>query len=301
MKRFIFILIFLISISPVSAQVMKSVLYDIELNDDQTADMHLFFEFTDEIKEVKIPLDFEIADIETNGGTCTVENQGISLLSCRPPSKFMVGVIRIDTKFKTEKIIQTNNNVSYFHLDVPILWETENVQVNVRLPFRTALIDNELQPLSPSGASIGSDGRRVSLHWDIDGQSFGDVVPVRVRYEFITPIENIVQIIGGYWFILIFVIVIVSVILIFRKKDKSSEGIYSVLNEPERLVVDVISSEPKNEIDQRKLVKISGFSKAKVSRTVNSLVSRGIVESKRIGRKNKLILKKHAQRIRSQK
>jgi len=49
----------------------------------------------------------------------------------------------------------------------------------------------------------------------------------------------------------------------------------------------------KEKVDQRKIVSESGFSKAKVSRIIQNLVGRGVVESERIGRKNIIKLKKH--------
>ncbi|MEM2174689.1 MAG: winged helix-turn-helix transcriptional regulator, partial [Candidatus Micrarchaeia archaeon] len=66
----------------------------------------------------------------------------------------------------------------------------------------------------------------------------------------------------------------------------------SVLNEAERIIVEILQNQPGEEIDQNKLVTISGFSKAKVSRIIKSLEERGVVESIRYGRKNKIILKK---------
>ena len=54
----------------------------------------------------------------------------------------------------------------------------------------------------------------------------------------------------------------------------------------------IIKKEGKNEVDQRKIVAQVGFSKAKVSRIVQSLVGRGIVDVERVGKRNKITLKK---------
>jgi uncharacterized membrane protein len=56
------------------------------------------------------------------------------------------------------------------------------------------------------------------------------------------------------------------------------------------MIVDIIKKENKEEVDQRRIVGESGFSKAKVSRIIQSLEERGVVESERIGRKNKIRL-----------
>jgi len=57
-------------------------------------------------------------------------------------------------------------------------------------------------------------------------------------------------------------------------------------------VIDIIRKEKKKQIDQRRIVNLSAFSKAKISRIIRSLEERGIVESERIGRRNKISLKK---------
>ncbi|OGI15439.1 hypothetical protein A3K63_01820 [Candidatus Micrarchaeota archaeon RBG_16_49_10] len=290
MERFAVFLAFLLLLNPVSAQVMKDIDYDIDLRDDGTSVVKLHLLFTEDLKEVNVPLDFEIYDIKVEGGTCDIKVA--NLLFCRPPSEHMVGLVAMNITFNTEQITEVNQNISSFYLDIPILWETENVDIYLMLPFRTALPDDNVRPISPPGGVIGSDGRRVTVTWNVKDKAVGDVIPLRVRYEFITPIENIVNMIAGYWIVAISIAVLILGFFIYRKVGGTGEAVYSVLTEPERMVIELISKEPNGEMDQRKLVKVSGFSKAKVSRTVNSLVSRGIVHSIRLGRKNKVVLKK---------
>jgi uncharacterized membrane protein len=72
----------------------------------------------------------------------------------------------------------------------------------------------------------------------------------------------------------------------FRKPQKF---ILSVLDDYERKIMDLIIAS-EGVTDQKKIVKDTNLSKAKVSRVVKSLVERGLIEVERIGRRNKLKL-----------
>ena len=63
-------------------------------------------------------------------------------------------------------------------------------------------------------------------------------------------------------------------------------------NKQERIIVNIIQEQDESDVDQRKLVRKSGFSKAKVSRILLSLEERGVISRVRIGRKKKVILEK---------
>jgi len=261
-----------------------------DIQDDRTIDTEIFFKFTDKIKEVKLPVSGEVYDIETKNGKCTIEKGLKNFLICKPPSPFMVGEIRIDTKFKMRRIIEQRGNISFFYFDIPILWDTDSVDVIVKLPVGMALIDNPLLPLSPSGADVGSDGRRIVLKWHFENQRPGDLIPIRVHYESLGI--DVVERFGYKWIGLFLFVLIVGMWFIYNKIEERSSLVLSVLNEGERIVVDIIRKSGKKRMDQRRIVDLSGFSKAKVSRIIQSLEERGIVTVERFGRSNKITLKK---------
>ncbi|MBI4896125.1 MAG: hypothetical protein HY832_01095 [Candidatus Aenigmarchaeota archaeon] len=62
-----------------------------------------------------------------------------------------------------------------------------------------------------------------------------------------------------------------------------------ILTEHERKVLEIVIRDKK--VDQRKVVKETDFSKAKVSRIVQDLLLRGVLEKVRKGRTNILTLK----------
>jgi len=292
MKRFIILVIFSLLLLPVaSAQAMRQLNTTLDVQKDGMCNAEIIFRFTDEIKEVDFPFTGEMEELTVKNGKCVVKEDINKILQCKPPSPFMVGTITIETKFNWKGLVERRGNVSIFSLDIPILWNTKEITVLVKLPDKTLLTDDVLLPISPSGYHIGSDGRRILATWSFKDKKLGDVIPIRLYYEPLSPEfipENLIYILI---FILI-LIVIVGISFIFRKVSKKSELVLSVLNESERLIVDIIRKEKKKIVDQRRIVSLSGFSKAKVSRIIQSLEERGIVESERIGRRNKITLKK---------
>jgi len=292
MKRFIIILIFSLFLVPtVSAQVMRQLNTTTDIQKNGMCNVEIIFKFTDEIKEVDFPFTGEIEDLIVENGECVVKENINKILQCKPPSPFMVGTITIATKFKLNGLVERRGNISIFSMDIPILWNTEEITVLAKLPDKTLLTEEVLLPISPSGYHIGSDGRRILASWSFTDKKPGDVIPIRLYYETLSPEFISEDLIYILIFILI-LIVIVGTSFIFRKVSKKSELVLSVLNENERLVVDIIRKEKKKQVDQRRIVNLSGFSKAKVSRIIRNLEERGIVDSERIGRRNKITLKK---------
>jgi len=292
MKRFIILVIFSFFLLPIaSAQVMRQLNTTIDIQKDGACNAEIIFKFTDEIKEINFPFTGKIEDLTVENGECVVKEDINKILQCKPPSPFMVGTIKIMVKFKWNELVEKRGNISFFSMDIPILWNTEKVSVIIKLPDRTLLAEKALLPVSPSGYHVGSDGRKILVSWSFKDKRSGDLIPIRLYYEPLSPefiSEDLVYILI---FILI-LIVIVGTSFIFRKVSKKSELVLSVLNENERLVVDIIQKEKKKQVDQRRIVNSSGFSKAKVSRIIRNLEERGVVESQRIGRRNKITLKK---------
>ena len=292
MKRFILILLFsLLLIPTASAQVMRQLNVSVDVG-DKWSDVRLSFRFTEEIKEVIFPFEGEIKDIETQYGECFVAQKIEKALHCKPPSPFMIGEITIITNFKARGLTERHGNITLFSFDIPILWDTDRVSVDVKLPESVFIAEEDqvLLPISPSGAKKGIEGRSITASWVFRNKDSGDLIPIRIYYEGLAtpPIENFI-----YRWLFVFVLVFVVVIFfVYRSMSRKSELILSVLNEAERIVVDIIRKQGKDKVDQRRIVAQSGFSKAKVSRIIQSLESRGIVSVEKVGRRNRISLRK---------
>jgi len=293
MKRFILVLLFsLVLIPTASAQVMRQLNISVNVNNDASSDVRMSFRFTEEIKEVIFPFEGEIKDIETQYGECFVTQKVEKELHCRPPSPFMVGEVTIITNFKVEGLSKRHGNMTLFSFDIPILWDTDLISMKVKLPDGVFIAEEDevLLPISPSGAKKEIEGRKITASWVFNDKDAGDLIPIRIYYEglTITSIESFI-----YRWLFVFVLVfIVIIFFIYRSMSRKSELILSVLNEAERIVIDIIKKQGKDKVDQRKIVAQSGFSKAKVSRIIQSLESRGVVSVEKVGRKNRISLKK---------
>jgi uncharacterized membrane protein len=252
------------------------------------------FKFTEDVKEVYFPIQAVVYDIQTKGGTCTFESK-LQAIKCKPPSPFMVGQIKIETSFKAKNLIKRQNNISFFSFDIPILLQTDNVYVSVKLPRDMLLTEEVLLPLSPSGSTLTIEGRRVSISWKFENKKPGDIIPLRIYYEYTRGFPGIdikLIITNIRWIIFLLIITIIVVAMMFYRRMKESKKlVLSVLNEDERLIMNLIAAS-KGKIDQRKLVSLSGFSKAKVSRLVHDLQKRGLLKIERVGRRNRITLKK---------
>jgi len=293
MKRFILVLLFsLVLIPTASAQVMRQLNISVNVNNDASSDVRMSFRFTEEIKEVIFPFEGEIKDIETQYGECFVTQKVEKELHCRPPSPFMVGEVTIITNFKVEGLSKRHGNMTLFSFDIPILWDTDLISMKVKLPDGVFIAEEDevLLPVSPSGAKKEIEGRKITASWDFNDKDAGDLIPIRIYYEGL-PITSIESFIYRWLFVFVLVFIVI-IFFIYRSMSRKSELILSVLNEAERIVIDIIKKQGKDKVDQRKIVAQSGFSKAKVSRIIQSLESRGVVSVEKVGRKNRISLKK---------
>ncbi|MBI2580123.1 MAG: hypothetical protein HYW27_04445, partial [Candidatus Aenigmarchaeota archaeon] len=93
--------------------------------------------------------------------------------------------------------------------------------------------------------------------------------------------------------IIIALIAVIGAFILYNKKFRiSSRDILPVLTENERKVMEIVFNE-KGEVDQRKIIKQTDFSKPKVSRIIHDLSGRGLIEKVPKGRTNIIKLKKH--------
>jgi uncharacterized membrane protein len=161
----------------------------------------------------------------------------------------------------------------------------------VKLPDGMYLTDRVLLPISPSGAEKKIEGKRIITSWSFANKNPGDVIPIRIYYESLFP-QPLIERFDYRWIIVPIFILVIGLIIIYKKLPKKTELVLSVLNESERMIVDIIRKEGKERVDQRKIVSSSGFSKAKVSRIIQGLQGRGVVDVERMGRKNRVSLRK---------
>jgi len=292
MKRFILITFFILFLFPItSAQIMRQLNVTVDNQADGSSYINVSFRFTEEIKKIDFPFSGKISDLKVEKGKCEVRKELTNVLHCEPPSPYMIGETTVYAWFKGSGLTQKEGNITYFSFDIPILWDTDRVYVTVKLPDGLFLSDRVLLPLSPSGAEKKLEGKRIIISWLFMNKNPGDLIPIRIYYESLFSQTFIERFDYRLVVVPIFILVI-GLIIIYKKLPKKTELVLSVLNEGERMIVDIIRKEGKERVDQRKIVSSSGFSKAKVSRIIQGLQGRGVVDVERTGRKNRVSLRK---------
>ncbi|MCD6403346.1 MAG: winged helix-turn-helix transcriptional regulator [Candidatus Aenigmarchaeota archaeon] len=293
MRLKFFVLSFLILLPLTHAERVRNLTFVIDIDEKNEITFDVYIRFTEELKEIRIPVPSKVEILETKGGECSYSEGIIKELVCKPPSPFMVGEISLSTKFRMKGLIKKFGNVSLFSFDIPIAYPTDNVKVEVVLPRGMFVSDAVEMPLSPSGSYSTVKEKRIIEIWEFSDKDPGDIIPIRVYYELSSqPINDFSEILTSLRVIIVVIVIgFAGAIFYFSKKlREKKEEVLSILNLDEKIIVDLIRSHG-GKIDQRELVKFTDFSKAKVSRIIKDLKERGIVEVERRGRKNKVYLK----------
>ncbi len=213
----------------------------------------------------------------------------------------------VKSKFR-HPISQGENYTITFKFDLPdrvsvkgdtyILSSTHSLLANVKR-FKLKITLPEGYGVAEEGVSpeakISSDGRHVILIWDVK-----EPIPAEFReFKVIVLYERLGIPSSFYYYTIIAVISILLVFLIYRylrsrkidiftKKDLSDK-IEILKGDEQRIMKLIIDCDG---IDQREIIKKTGFSKAKVSKILSELEKRNIIFKKQLGRKNKIFLTK---------
>ncbi len=196
--------------------------------------------------------------------------------------------IKIDYDSNNE--IRSVNGHMVFTKSIKLPLDAESAFIVVKLPEGTGLIMGD-DSLLPSDATISSDGRRTIISWQRNNLVRGDVFEGSVAFE---SIGIAVPSVPPEMFAVVAIISFIAAGMFYRFywKARSVDVIMPVLRKDEK---DIFNSILKhgNEVNQKVIVKDSGYSKAKVSKVLNSLKERGLIKLERIGRSNKVQIEKN--------
>lgn len=168
--------------------------------------------------------------------------------------------------------------------DIP---EVDNFILIVKLPEGMALKYPVEDSYRPTYALVGSDGRRPVITWQRENYSG--------QFQATVAFESVIVAGLPLGLIIIAAIVILgagaSLFYLFhlRSKEEGVKIIYPVLKTDEKAIFDAIMKHGTG-VNQKLVVRDSGYSKAKVSKVLNSLQERNLVKLERIGRSNKVHL-----------
>lgn len=288
----------IIAITLLASVASCSRIDNIHINIDITEDNLALFNVTiNYIEEVEMSDFYILAKIENirvfRGNeeiNCSVEEMplGTSIVCKNAFAK------RITYTFYAKNLIESGKRLNILFYQFPITTLINRVYVVVKIPLGAVIADEAsleytgLKPFYPENGIKGSDGRRIFVEWIFENPKLGETIRISTIYEKILKEENI-----NIYLILISAIIlsfiIISLILIFVRRRKDVSKVLPILNEAERAIMEVILKSPEV-LDQRKIVKATGFSKAKVSRVLKDLEERGLIKREKIGRATKVRL-----------
>ncbi|MCS7135123.1 MAG: hypothetical protein NZ893_01655 [Candidatus Aenigmarchaeota archaeon] len=265
-------LILLLFLEIVHAQEVNSMDANIYLSEND-AKIEMFY-VVSKINRFQFPLEGEIYDLNSKNASCSISSGVQRVIQCKIDSNQN----SFSISFNVKDVVKQRENIMFFGYDIPISYNTKRVNVKLELPLGFALTDKVFTPVSPPNTEVGTDGRKIFIKWEFKNKEMDDIVPIRVYFEKVVSSGNTrdyTSIIVGF-----VSIIIILTVLYLRLIKRKQEVVLSVLNEAERTIVEILQNQPEEEVDQRNIVTLSGFSKAKVSRIIKSLEERGVVESR---------------------
>ncbi len=244
------------------------------------------FLFTADTRNVEVSLN----DVPVH---CDVSHAvGSSTVSC-DMSEALYGKNYIHVSYDSRYPLFGIEDMVMFHDSFSFFGDAMLSRLSVRLPMGYVLPEKSDYFITPAPGSIYSDGRRHILMWEYENVSD---LEVSVMFE---------QSPGGAWqslpvfflsfLILLFLAYNTRSYLGRKKKEKTKCIVYSHLLESEAAVVGALQAN-LGVLKQKELQNITSFSKAKLSRVISNLESRGIVRKMPWGNSNKISLVKEKDR-----
>ena len=281
MKNILIFLLFFIFLAGTTSAAIETDYY---IYQDKVLVKYSFEKEVLDLK-LKIPKDFD--KLEANSEYQLEEFKDYFLIKVNSAENLSI-------KYITKSMGDKSGNKFYFtsrnYLDMP-------QKIKLVLPESAVLSENGL--LFPEPDLISSDGRSIILNWENYNEK-----QIIVDYEFVKK-KNFIF----YILILIIVLTFISYLIfqrkIFKKKiqklkgrakrnkktNLKSEIIEEHLVESEKAIINELKKAEKNQLWQKQLQTQTGFSKAKLSRTIRNLESRNLIQKIPMGNTNKIKLK----------
>ena len=170
--------------------------------------------------------------------------------------------------------------------------DVKTLSILVKLPEATGLREPIESSYSPPNPLIGSDGRRLIINWVKNDISKGERFDVSIAFE---ETGNAIPSSFPIEYVIIILVIVFSSLGLFYQfylKDRGVKIILPVLKSDEKIIFNTIMKHGSG-VNQKVIVRESGYSKAKVSKVLNSLKERGLIKLERIGRSNKVYIVKN--------
>ncbi len=165
---------------------------------------------------------------------------------------------------------------------------TQGLTLLLVLPEGYGIVEDKgFESYYPQNGVVGGTGRKATILWVLKNPALGKATPFTVYFEKISIGDNTTLPLA----IVLFAAIIFSAVVFYRRThEKKSKMVLSVLKGDERSILEAIQEKGEN-CRQRDIVKITDFSKARISRILEDMEKRGIVERTRSGRTNRVRIK----------
>ncbi|MEM0480897.1 MAG: winged helix-turn-helix transcriptional regulator [Candidatus Aenigmatarchaeota archaeon] len=268
MKKLIAILL-LITIAKAEIFVIS---LELEINEDFTSKVSLLLT-SENVSSLVIKLD---KALKVESDVCKLEN---SIIKCIFPTLERKSYY---LNITTDKLIQENLFYFSFSSDQNI----KKLLLTIILP-EGFILNQSLEELVPK-PKTATDGKRIYLIYE-----FQNFQSAAISFNIKQAQKIIPQNISIIIVVIIIAVAIISGIFAYFKifSKRKFEELILLLNENERKILNILIKNPNT--NQKKIVELSGLSKAEVSKILSSFKNRGIVEIEKRGRNNIVKLKKN--------
>ena len=281
MKHIIFVVwIFLILLQAVPAAAAISVYSVDAVITDSSTMYRVAFNFTSPVPNLIFSIPGSPQNVNVFPSTCAIDSALLqtNIICNYPMSNFEVeytSTERISRKTIWGGFVWSDS----FSIPEPVA----NLNVNIQIPAGAALKEPISDAITPQDATKSSDGRHILISWserDVNDRWSASIAYERIEIAAVLPtILAIIAIIAA--------VGVITYRHYFRSEKDGMKMILPILKKDEKAVLDALLKHGSG-VNQKVIVKESGYSKAKVSKVLKSLVERHIVKLERTGRSNRI-------------
>jgi uncharacterized membrane protein len=198
----------------------------------------------------------------------------------------------ITVTYSSDESVNKRDSYLLFADSFKLTEDIKTLNVLVKLPEATGLKEPIESSYTPSDALIGSDGRRLVINWLRNNLPAGETFDVSIAFE---PTGAVIPSEFPIEYVIVIIVISFSAFALFYQfyyKNRGVKLIFPVLKKDEKIIFNSIMKNGSG-VNQKVIVKDSGYSKAKVSKVLKSLSERGLIKLERIGRSNKVHIVKN--------
>ena len=237
-----------------------------------SAELEMLFAPEANLSEISLLIPGKIVGATTPLGPCeTSYLSGNTKLLCPAGNNIRISAIAPES-------VEKKGKMTGFSIYFPVLNIYKNLSMEICLPEGAVLAnpkDAGIETIGPANYTSLTDGRRICFLWNEAMPELGSGENYYVYYEDRQLFSWAPLVAYG--------LIISSVFLMFLIFRKQKKSVLKVLDPDEKKIYEIVI---RGKTTQNKIVREADMSKAKVSRILSRLESRGLVRRERRGRTN---------------